>query len=338
MKSNYLTYAVFSLALMLGVTACSDDDTLVKPEPSPVVVPELPESPELNVGIELFDLKKGTSKSQQIVSGAGEYRVDVLDPAIAAVTLEGNSLTVEGLEVGETDIVVSDGGGSYKSVKVNVYKSDVVSLSTERLDLVLKMGAAALDSFSITDGNAPYNVISSNPDIVSVELDEDGVTVSVTGLAEGEATVTVTDSRNLTATLVVSNTVQDTPFSDEELEEIKSQPVHTYVVNGTKITKYQLDQSGYDDIMWSMYIWGALSAKSSYDNLYVFSKTNVDMSSVGKKEGLCLCYSVGSTTYISRSDAVDAHAEVIKVEDGKAWITFYAEKDILYSGYLVVKL
>ena len=42
MKNNYLTYAVLSLALMLGVTACSDDDALVKPEPSPIVVPELP--------------------------------------------------------------------------------------------------------------------------------------------------------------------------------------------------------------------------------------------------------------------------------------------------------
>ena len=61
MKNNYLTYAVLSLALMLGVTACSDDDALVKPEPSPIVGPVLPEFPVLNVESESFDLKKETS-------------------------------------------------------------------------------------------------------------------------------------------------------------------------------------------------------------------------------------------------------------------------------------
>ena len=127
MKNNYLTYAVLSLALMLGVTACSDDDALVKPEPSPIVVPELPEFPELNVESESFDLKKETSKSLQITSGAGEYRVNVLDPSIASATVEGDMLTVTGLAVGKTEVVVSDKGGSYESLKINVYNSDVVT-------------------------------------------------------------------------------------------------------------------------------------------------------------------------------------------------------------------
>ena len=302
MKNNYLTYAVLSLALMLGVTACSDDDALVKPEPSPIVVPELPEFPELNVESESFDLKKETSKSLQITSGAGEYRVNVLDPSIASATVEGDMLTVTGLAVGKTEVVVSDKGGSYESLKINVYNSDVVTLDTEHIDLTLKMGA----------------------------------TVTVTGLSGGEATITVTDSRNLTAAVTVSNTVTTSPFTDEELEEFKSLPLHTYLVNGEKI-KGQLDMGGYDDIMYGYYVYGAYSVNMTTDYLYLTSKTKpgYDMNTLGKKPGLKLAYRKDKQVLV---DEVEAEVEVIKVDGSTVWMTFYVQTDILYSGCLVVGL
>ena len=174
MKYTNLIYAF--LLVGLAGTACSDDDALVKPEPSPIVVPELPEFPELNVESESFDLKKETSKSLQITSGAGEYRVNVLDPGIASATVEGNLLTVTGLVVGKTEVVVSDKGGSYVSLKLNVYNSDVVTLDTEHIDLTVKMGAPATTTFRITDGNPAYRVSSSAPEIATAEIGEDGAT------------------------------------------------------------------------------------------------------------------------------------------------------------------
>lgn len=336
MKNNYLTYAVLSLALMLGVTACSDDDALVKPEPSPIVVPELPEFPELNVESESFDLKKETSKSLQITSGAGEYRVNVLDPGIASATVEGNLLTVTGLVVGKTEVVVSDKGGSYESLKINVYNSDVVTLDTEHIDLTLKMGAPATTTFRITDGNPAYRVSSSAPEIATAEIGEDGATVTVTGLNGGEATITVTDSRNLTAAVTVSNTVTTSPFTDEELEEFKSLPLHTYLVNGQKI-KGQLDMGGYDDIMWGYYVYGAYSVNMTTDYLYLTSKTKpeYDMNTLGKKPGLKLAYRKDKQILV---DEVEAEVEVIKVDGSTVWMTFYVQTDILYSGCLVVGL
>lgn len=337
MKYTNLIYAF--LLIGLAGTACSDDDTLVKPEPSPIVVPELPESPELNVESELFDLKKETSKSLQITSGAGEYRVNVLDPNIASATVEGNLLTVTGLVVGKTEVVVSDKGGSYKSLKINIYNSDAVTLDTEHIDLTLKMGAPATTTFRITDGNPVYRVSSSAPEIATAEIGEDGATVTVTGLKEGEATITVTDSRNLTAVVTVANTVTTSPFTDEELEEFKSLPLYTYLVNGEKI-KGQLDMGGYDDIMDSGYVYGAYSVNMKNDYLYLYSETEPeeDMHSLGKKPGLALAYRRNKTVIVDSDDNIEANAEVIKVEGNTVWITYYVQKDILYSGCLVVML
>ena len=337
MKNNYLTYAVLSLALMLGVTACSDDDALVKPEPSPIVVPELPEFPELNVESELFDLKKETSKSLQITSGAGEYRVNVLDPSIASATVEGDMLTVTGLVVGKTEVVVSDKGGSYESLKINVYNSDVVMLDTEHIDLTLKMGAPATTTFRITDGNPAYRVSSSAPEIAAAEIGEDGATVTVTGLSGGEATITVTDSRNLTAAVTVANTVTTSPFTDEELEEFKALSPKTYMVNGKQI-RGQVHMGGSDKIMFSpYYYYGAYSINATTSYLYLYTKTKPDyaMNTVGQKPGLQLCYRDGSTVLV---DKVDATVEVIKVGGSTVWMTFYVQTDILYSGCLVVGL
>ena len=168
--------------------------------------------------------------------------------------------------------MVSDKGGSYESLKINVYNSDVVTLDTEHIDLTLKMGAPATTTFRITDGNPAYRVSSSAPEIATAEIGEDGATVTVTGLSGGEATITVTDSRNLTAAVTVSNTVTTSPFTDEELEEFKSLPLHTYLVNGEKI-KGQLDMGGYDDIMWGYYVYGAYSVNMTTDYLYLTSKT-----------------------------------------------------------------
>ena len=96
----------------------------------------------------------------------------VLDPGIASATVEGNLLTVTGLVVGKTEVVVSDKGGSYESLKINVYNSDVVTLDTEHIDLTLKMGAPATTTFRITDGNPAYRVSSSAPEIATAEIGE----------------------------------------------------------------------------------------------------------------------------------------------------------------------
>ena len=236
MKHNYFRYGVLALLIAVGSASCSDDDTLVKPEPSPIVDPELPGSPAIELGAELFDVKKGSTQSLEITSGAGEYQVNVLDPAIASASVEGNTITVEGLAYGVTDIVISDQGGSYKNILANVYLSDAITLSTSKIELTLAMGAAADGFFTIDAGNPPYSVASNSNETATATLAEDGTTVNVRGLKEGEATITVTDARGLTQQVSIVNTATDSPFSDEELETIKAAGVNDCVINGTQVT------------------------------------------------------------------------------------------------------
>ncbi|HIY68456.1 MAG TPA: hypothetical protein H9828_03460 [Candidatus Alistipes intestinigallinarum] len=338
MKHNYFRYGVLALLIAVGSASCSDDDTLVKPEPSPIVDPELPESPAIELGAELFDVKKGSTQSLEITSGAGEYQVNVLDPAIASASVEGNTITVEGLAYGVTDIVISDQGGSYKSILANVYLSDAITLSTSKIELTLAMGAAADGSFTIDAGNPPYSVASNSDETATATLAEDGTTVNVRGLQEGEATITVTDARGLTQQVSIVNTATDSPFSDEELETIKAAGVNTCVINDTQVTGGTYCGGSNDG--YGKPVWGIWSFAGKGKELYVktIDKQWIDMHEVKAYENMYIFYRDGSNGGIIL-DNLDAHAEVIKADGDTVWITFWTQKeDQLYKGYIVVRL
>ena len=340
MKHNYFRYGVLALLIAVGSASCSDDDTLVKPEPSPIVDPELPESPAIELGAELFDVKKGSTQSLEITSGAGEYQVNVLDPAIASASVEGNTITVEGLAYGVTDIVISDQGGSYKSILANVYLSDAITLSTSKIELTLAMGAAADGSFTIDAGNPPYSVASNSDETATATLAEDGTTVNVRGLQEGEATITVTDARGLTQQVSIVNTATDSPFSDEELETIKAAGVNTCVINGTQVTGGTYcggSNDGNGKPVWGVwtFAWG------TGRELYITPKDKqwIDMHEVKSYENLLYVYYREKSSIILNDSSLDAHAEVIKADGDTVWITFWTQKeDQLYKGYIVVRL
>lgn len=338
MKHNYFRYGVLALLIAVGSASCSDDDTLVKPEPSPIVDPELPGSPAIELGAELFDVKKGSTQSLEITSGAGEYQVNVLDPAIASASVEGNTITVEGLAYGVTDIVISDQGGSYKSILANVYLSDAITLSTSKIELTLAMGAAADGSFTIDAGNPPYSVASNSDETATATLAEDGTTVNVRGLKEGEATITVTDARGLTQQVSIVNTATDSPFSDEELETIKAAGVNTCVINDTQVTGGTYCGGSNDG--YGKPVWGIWSFAGKGKELYVktIDKQWIDMHEVKAYENMYIFYRDGSNGGIIL-DNLDAHAEVIKADGDTVWITFWTQKeDQLYKGYIVVRL
>lgn len=338
MKHNYFRYGVLALLIAVGSASCSDDDTLVKPEPSPIVDPKLPESPAIELGAELFDVKKGSTQSLEITSGAGEYQVNVLDPAIASASVEGNTITVEGLAYGVTDIVISDQGGSYKSILANVYLSDAITLSTSKIELTLAMGAAADGSFTIDAGNPPYSVASNSNETATATLAEDGTTVNVRGLKEGEATITVTDARGLTQQVSIVNTATDSPFSDEELETIKAAGVNTCVINDTQVTGGTYCGGSNDG--YGKPVWGIWSFAGKGKELYVktIDKQWIDMHEVKAYENMYIFYRDGSNGGIIL-DNLDAHAEVIKADGDTVWITFWTQKeDQLYKGYIVVRL
>lgn len=340
MKYNYLRYGVLALLAAVGTVSCSDDDTMIKPEPSPVVNPALPEKTELNIGTELFDVKKESTITHEIVAGAGDYRITVLDPSIASATIEGNTISVTGLAYGQTEVLISDQGGSYKSVKTNVYLSDVVVLSTDRLDLTLAMGAPADASFTINQGNPPYSVESAADQTATATLADDGTTVNVRGLLEGETTITVTDARGLKQQVAVANTATDSPFSSAELEAIKAETANVAVINSTPVTGGNFSGGSAGSLgspAWGIWSYSFASGRELF--IGPIDGAWVDLREVKKYDNMYVVYRE-QRNWILNDTKTDAHVEVIKSENDTVWITFWTQTadQTLYKGYIVVEL
>lgn len=362
MKYNYLRYGVLALLAAVGTVSCSDDDTMVKPEPSPVVNPALPEHPELSLSMKSVDMLVDETKSIEILDGAGDYKLSVLDAAYAEATLTGSTIQLKGLKYGSTDLVISDQGGSYTTLTVNIYKSDELTISAAEgsMVLTLPMGEPANGSFTITKGNDPYTVESSDPQTVSATLAGDGVTVNLIGQKGQEenaapVVITVKDARGLETAVSVTTEVSDSPFTDAQLEEIKAITEPTYVMNNLKAPADLLarEEFGYEDDNYGMgpitWYWGSYQTTNStnipkYWIYYVCSTDeSVDMKTVGIKQNMKVTFTTpDNQRAMIKVDAVDKEGnptvEVIKAENGMSWITLYCydSQDNLYVGYMVL--
>lgn len=361
MKYNYLRYGVLALLAAVGTVSCSDDDTMVKPEPSPVVNPALPEHPELSLETKNIDMLVDETKSIEILDGAGDYKLSVLDAAYAEATLTGSTIQLKGLKYGSTDLVISDQGGSYTTLTVNVYKSNELTTSVAEgsMVLTLAMGQPVNGQFSITAGNDPYTVESSDPQTVSATLGSDGVTVNLVGQKgqeEGAAPVVITvkDARGLETAVSITTEVSDSPFTDAQLEEIKSITEPTYVMNNEvgPADKLAKKKFGYEDNNYGMgpttWYWGAYettgpSNTAKYWILYVCSTdSTVDMTTTGVKQNMKITFSTpeNQSALIKRDAIVNGEStvEVIKAENNMSWVTFYCYDDDenLYIGYMVL--
>lgn len=362
MKYDMMRAALLALLIGAGTVSCNDDDTMVKPEPSPVVNPQLPEYPTLTLSEKSVDLLIDQQASVEILDGAGDYKIAVLDPSNVEATLEGSTIRLKGLVYGNTDLVVSDQGGAYTTLTANVYKSDVLTTSVPEgaMKLTLAMGQPANGQFTITAGNDPYTVESSDPQTVSATLASDGVTVTIVGQKgqeEGDAPVVITvkDARGLKAEVSVTTEVSDSPFSDEQIEQIKAISEPTFVMNNIaapadmiamKKFAYEDNNYGMGPVTW---YWGSYQTTTSsniskYWIYYVCTTdASVDMKTVGVKQNMKITFTTpDNQRALMKVDAVDKEGnptvEVIKAENGMSWITLYCYSgDSLYIGYLVLE-
>lgn len=362
MKYNYLRYGILALLAAVGTVSCSDDDTMIKPEPSPVVNPALPEHPELTLSSKSLDLLVDETKSIEILDGAGDYKLSVLDATNVEASLSGSTIQIKGLKYGNTDLLISDQGGAYTTVAINVYKSNelTTSAAAEGMKLTLAMGEPAKGQFTITAGNDPYTVESSDPQTVSATLASDGVTVNLIGQKGQEAgsapiVITVKDARGLETKVSVSTEVSDSPFTDEQLEQIKAITETTYVMNNqvAPADKIALQKFAFGDDFYGMgpmtWYWGSYQATNptnikKYWIYYVCSTdSSIDLKTVGVKQNMKITFTTPENqSALIKVDAVDKEGnptvEVIKAENNMSWVTLYCYDDdgALYIGYMVI--
>ena len=125
------------------------------------------------------------------------------DTSIATASLSGSTLTITGVASGDTTVIVESGSGRSESVKVVVGELPILLL--EKTTSVVAIGGKDFISVTALDDNG-------NPATVDATIEPSGIadittgskTITVTGVSIGNATITVTSSVGLSASVAVS--------------------------------------------------------------------------------------------------------------------------------------
>lgn len=179
MKKNliYLAGALLSSAIL--TFGCSED---------------IPSYRELTVDkTDFFIQADGNNPTAEfnITDGNGNYKISVADENIATATLDGTHVTLNGLKNGTTTVTITD-WAKYSSV-VNVKVKEDFELKLGKTELVMFLGENDNELVNIVSGNGGYQVVSSDNDIATAELNEEGK-ISVTAQSSGFCNVTVSDA------------------------------------------------------------------------------------------------------------------------------------------------
>ncbi len=182
----------------------TDKDTKVKKEIKVVVKPVL--------DIENADVIviEGEVATVAIKDGTGKYTVSSSDESIAKATVSENEVKIEGVSTGNATITLTDSDTqNVKEIKVAVKST----LALEKDELTVKEGETA--PVTIIKGTGSYEATSSNADVATVKLE--GETINVTGVAKGEATITVKDTDTKKEKTIKVTVVAELRLSKKEL-------------------------------------------------------------------------------------------------------------------------
>jgi len=168
-------------------------------------------------------LETGASTLVTVVTDPADAAVTVESsaPAVAAAAVEGHVLTITGVAEGTATITVTAAKSGYKTKSttftVTVVKAEEpipVPVTVEPIaDIAeLEAGSGAQVTVVTTPADASLVVESSNPDVATVQAS--GHTLSILGVAEGTAAITVTASKegwldaSVTFNVAVTETVE----------------------------------------------------------------------------------------------------------------------------------
>lgn len=190
MKRNiiYMVGALLSSAIL--TFSCSDDDA---PTYSEMAVDKT----------DIFIQADGEHPTAEvnITNGNGNYKITVADENIATASINGTIVTFTGLKNGVTTATIMDWAKHSTTINVRVKEDFDMELGKDELTLIKDVNPTEL--VNIKSGNGEYKVISSNEEVVTATLTEDGK-IEVTALNNGHAEVTVTDADGKKATLKVT--------------------------------------------------------------------------------------------------------------------------------------
>lgn len=209
-------------------------NTMPDPEidhPNPLTDAPFYEGDVINFSGTASDKEDGT------ITGSGLTWSSDLDGYIYVLG-SGNSFSSDKLLAGEQVITLtakdSQGGTGTDSVTINIQERDKLSISPSG---TITLNAGGTATRTIANGTEPFRVFSSNPYAATAALA--GSTISITGVAAGVSTLTLTDAGNesYSTSIVVSGSSGGGTVNPPVADAGKDQAV----IEGTTV---QLDGTG----------------------------------------------------------------------------------------------
>lgn len=220
MKKNilYLVGALLSSAILMF--GCSED---------------IPTYSELTVDkTEVFIQADGENPTAivNITEGNDNYKISVADENIASATIDGTRIIINGLKNGTTTATVIDWTKHSTVITIKVKEDFELKLDQEEVALFLDEENPKTTLINIVSGNGDYQVESSNDEVATAKLNEEGK-VQITGVSSDFCDITVTDADGNKAKVKVG--VYDAHLILEDITGkvcIKEQTINIGIVSG----------------------------------------------------------------------------------------------------------
>jgi hypothetical protein len=136
---------------------------------------------------------QGGSMQATINGGKTPYSIQVApNSSIATASIAGNSLTVNGVTLGSTSLVVKDNSIPVQTVMVNIFVTTGPGGLTADPNY-LRLAVAEQKTSTISGGTTPYSILTPpNAGVASASIS--GSVVTVTGVGGGDAFIVVKDN------------------------------------------------------------------------------------------------------------------------------------------------
>ena len=242
-----------------------------------------------------------------------------------ALTFDTDTVSVG---VGETTTFnVTAGGGDYKAFCEN---PEIATLTVQGGAITIsavKNGYTGV-VITVTGGNGGYEAVSDHEDIAKVHSIVENV-ITIRGVSNGTAMITVKDKMGLAKTVKVTVTTTDIPFTDEDKAEIMASTEPIMVFDDGRSRQYGSMRIGEED--------GKKIAEWNYsDYLYLKCWFTGDFTVGMKADGKVSV----KTDYWGESTTYEGvNVEIIKVSDTQVWGLMWLLKDnYLHYGYFILPI
>lgn len=311
MKTKNKLFALLSVILPLAITGCDND------------APSTIEIPEMTISEKEIKVKIGNDVNVDVIPGGGEYKVFSLNEEIAKAQLANNKLTVQGITIGKTSLIISDNDNCYERLAVMVYQYDAIKVEQQEVALKFPLGNPKQATINILEGNGNYTISSDNK-VVEASVIGSIITIKAIG-KNGVANLTVTDASGFQAFIRVQAEASMIPYDEAELEDIKTDQTLRYVFDGGVIknasTSYSLLNKKEGDL--NLYGW-------DYYNYYYLKIYFAGDKEIGEKSESKLTQKNSSSSFSNEP----IKFEIIKNDGTKIWATYSVVKgEKLYFGH-----